>query len=242
MSSIEVLRDYVARKIIGDIVMSDSPGKAMKRWREYFGIQQSKLAEQLEISPSVISDYESGRRKSPGTYVLKRFVNALIEADLKSGGHVTRLLAKTLTPVPLPSSVIDMKEFSHPVKISKLVDAISGEVYSCKDSLDEHIYGYTIIDALKAIKELSGQDFYNIFGVTTQRALVFTNARQTGGRTLAVAIKVFNIKPGALVVHGSSRADDLAIELTELMGVPLVISRLSSVAELVNALRKLLVT
>ena len=59
------LRHQLAEKMAGEITLSDSPGKALKQWRESFQIPPGILAEELGVSPSVISDYESGRRKSP---------------------------------------------------------------------------------------------------------------------------------------------------------------------------------
>ncbi|MHA2315052.1 MAG: helix-turn-helix domain-containing protein [Candidatus Hermodarchaeia archaeon] len=45
----------------------------MRKWREQFGVAQHDLAKQLGISPSVISDYESGRRKSPRVDTIRKF-------------------------------------------------------------------------------------------------------------------------------------------------------------------------
>jgi Predicted transcriptional regulator len=80
-----VLKEMVAKKIAGDILYSSNIGLAMKKWREYFGVKQSELAKMLGISASVISDYESGRRRSPGSYVLKRFIQAIIAKDEETG-------------------------------------------------------------------------------------------------------------------------------------------------------------
>jgi Predicted transcriptional regulator len=86
--------DKVATFIAGSIVMSESPGRELKRWREYFNIPQTELAIKLSTTPSVISDYESGRRKSPGSYFVKRFVRALIDIELERGGSRLQLLIK----------------------------------------------------------------------------------------------------------------------------------------------------
>lgn len=73
-------------KIAGEITMSDNPGKTIKKWREEFRISQLELSEYLKITPSVISDYEKGRRKSPGVASIRKIVNALIEIDKARGG------------------------------------------------------------------------------------------------------------------------------------------------------------
>jgi transcriptional regulator with XRE-family HTH domain len=67
-------REVLARRIAGEIILSNMPGTALKKWRMAFNISQARIAEKLQISPSVISDYESGRRKSPGTLFVRRFV------------------------------------------------------------------------------------------------------------------------------------------------------------------------
>jgi putative transcriptional regulator len=37
----------------------------MKKWRVLFGLKQSEVARKMSISPSVLSDYEKGKRRSP---------------------------------------------------------------------------------------------------------------------------------------------------------------------------------
>ena len=48
-------------KMAGEITISEDPGAAIRKWREEFGVSKHELATYLDISPSVISDYESGR-------------------------------------------------------------------------------------------------------------------------------------------------------------------------------------
>ena len=55
------------------------PGQTIRKWRGVFGISQTDLARCLRLSPSVISDYESGRRKSPGIRTIKKIIEALVE-------------------------------------------------------------------------------------------------------------------------------------------------------------------
>jgi Predicted transcriptional regulator len=44
--------DKVATFIAGSIVMSESPGRELKRWREYFNIPQTELAIKLSTTPA----------------------------------------------------------------------------------------------------------------------------------------------------------------------------------------------
>ena len=80
----------IQEKIAGEITIAENPGETIRKWREEFQVSQLDLAKYLEISPSVISDYESGRRKSPGVSSIKKIVHALVELDLKRGGQVLR--------------------------------------------------------------------------------------------------------------------------------------------------------
>jgi len=234
----KALIEFVAKKIAGDIIFSENPGLAMRKWREFFNIQQSKLANRLNISPSVLSDYESGRRRSPGTMVLKRFVNGLISMDLEyeDGKHL-KLLLKTARMMPVIHGVLDIRDFSSPLTLSNLVEAIEGKVEYGKDMLENYIYGYTVIDSIVAIKELSGSEFLQLFGLTTQRALVFTSV--STGRSPMVALKVVDFKPGAVVLHKLKKVDALAIELAKIMKVPLIVSNVEAVEELIDRLRRL---
>ena len=75
------LRNQLAEKMAGEITLSDSPGLALKKWRLNFEIAPGVLSDRLGVSPSVISDYESGRRKSPGTAVVGKIVDALLAID-----------------------------------------------------------------------------------------------------------------------------------------------------------------
>src|SRR5581483_9724332 len=65
--------------IAGSIVMSDNPPQQLKFWRNKFGVKQAVLARKMEITPSVLSDYEKGRRPSPGVNFIKRYLLALHE-------------------------------------------------------------------------------------------------------------------------------------------------------------------
>jgi hypothetical protein len=57
-------REVLARRIAGEIILSARPGATMRKWRELFAVSQLSLSEVMKLSSSVISDYDSGRRKS----------------------------------------------------------------------------------------------------------------------------------------------------------------------------------
>jgi len=75
-------------------------------------------------------------------------------------------------------------------------------------------------------------------GTTTERALVFTNV--STGRSPMVAIRVSPLKPAVVVIHGPrKKIDPLAIRLAERERIPLVLSLLNTVNDLVRSLRRL---
>ena len=72
--------------IAGSVVLSDNPSLQLKYWRKNFGIKQADLARKMDITPSVLSDYEKGRRPSPGVNFIKRYLIALYDLR-KLNGH-----------------------------------------------------------------------------------------------------------------------------------------------------------
>lgn len=232
----DVTPNRVARWIAGDISTSKNPGVALKRWRKKFGIKQNTLAEKLDISSSVISDYESGRRKSPGVGIIKKIVKAFIETDEESGGQVTRAFAHRFGANLPPEIVLDMREFEEPMEGNKLVSVVEGEILTNEELLERKLFGYTIIDSLKAVLELSSEDFMGLYGLTTERALIFTEVAT--GRSPLVAIKVRGITPGAVVLHGAiEKADELGVKIAESLKVPLILSQSPDVDHLIKRLR-----
>lgn len=234
---LEKEKEALAKRIAGEITLSSDPGKTMRKWREIFGISQTELAEYLGVSSSVISDYEGGRRKSPGASTIRKFVEALLEIDEKRGGNVIRAFSKTIEGELPTSAILDIREFAIPVKISEVVEAVKGEVVANPHMLDRRIYGYTVVDSIRAILEMSSEEFLKLYGWTTERALVFTKV--TTGRSPMIAVRVQGLKPAVIVLHGVEKLDELAVKLAERERVPLVVSKASSEVELVTNLRKL---
>ncbi len=225
-------KEDLAKKIAGEITLSDKPGATLRKWREIFSITEAKTANTLKVSASVISDYECGRR-TPGTRFVKKFVNALIAIDEEKGGKILSELSHLSSNTT--DAIIQMQEFHTPVKASQLCRAVDGKPLACAEQLDRDIYGYTVIDSIKAIQTLSGTDFYQLFGATTQRAAIFT--RVTSGRSPMVAIRVNPLKPRMVIIQGPEKIDALAIQLAEAERVPLVLSKIATSEELVKALR-----
>jgi len=133
--------DQLATLIAGEMALSREPGASMKKWREIFGVSQTELAEYLKVSSSTISDYEGGRRKSPGIGVISRLVNSLIEIDNKRGSKIKKQLEKNFAP---KTDVFDAVEFSKALNGKKFSELINAECVANPGKLKEmQIYGYT---------------------------------------------------------------------------------------------------
>ena len=219
-------------KIAGEIALSADPGKTIKKWREEFGISQHELADNVGISHSVISDYESGRRKSPGVATVKKIVEAMIQIDIMNG---SRTIQKYL-PDKHMDCIIAMEEFPGGVDMSRFIKWISGTNIGFDGSPQKKVYGYTIVDSLKAILSLSSGDYMKIYGWSTERALIFTDVHY--GRSPMVAIRAHPLTPALVVYVKPDNTDPLAAKLAELEKVPLVTTHMDT-DELISRLKDL---
>ncbi|MCW4010156.1 MAG: transcriptional regulator [Candidatus Bathyarchaeota archaeon] len=235
MSVSPSIREVLARRIAGEIIFSSKPGSTMRKWRELFAVSQISLSERMQLSSgTVISDYEAGRRKSPGAKFIRRFVWALLKIDEEKGSRFIREFAK-LTSSP-SMAVVDLREFPIPVRVEYLCKAINGEVMGNAEKSGREINGYTVVDARKAVEALSGLEYAQLLGATTERALVFTNVENP---TLAMMIvRVSNLKPQVVVFH-RVKPDNEAVELADYEQIPLIYSDSPSLEQLVKSLRKL---
>ncbi|MGC8556742.1 MAG: transcriptional regulator, partial [Fervidicoccus sp.] len=203
-------------------------------WRRIFNVTQLEISKKMGVFSSVLSDYEKGRR-SPGSKFIRKFVISLLEIDEKRGWITVKELARNLR---LPATaLLDIREFTKEVTLEKVVEAINGEVLYGKDELNKYIYGYTVLDSIATIETLSGYEFLTIMGLTTERALIFTNVGT--GRSPMVAVKVSFLKPRAVVVHGPKVVDPLAIKLAQSDGIPFILSRAPDVNTLIKNLKSL---
>jgi len=236
MSNYSPTRVTLAKRIAGEIVLSGHPGQTMRKWRGLLSVSQIEMANILDLSPSVISDYETGRRKSPGSGFIKRYVDSLLDIDESRGGEYIRQLSRiTLDPSDVFS---DIREFMAPVSIQEIVEAVEGDLYNGDDQLEQDVFGYTVVDSVKAIMMLSGLDFYRIFGTTSERALIFTGVSR--GRSPMIAVKISPFKPRVIILHGViEEIDPLAVQLAKHEGIPLVVSRMENVDILIDSLKDL---
>lgn len=212
----------MAEKMAGEITLSREPGPTIRKWREIFQASQTELAEHLGVSPSVISDYESGRRKSPGTLTVQRIVKGLLAIDEERGNRVLRNYQSMMET---NEAILDIRELLIPVPMAKFVQAIEGEVLANEENVGNHeLKGYTVIDSVKAITSLTAFEYTKIYGWTSERALIFTGI--STGRSPMVAIRVHPMKPALIVYHRPEKMDDLALRLAKTETIPLVVTRM----------------
>ncbi|MEM2939962.1 MAG: helix-turn-helix domain-containing protein [Thermoproteota archaeon] len=220
------------KRIISDVVLADEPFIALRNWREKFGISQKNLATRMGISASVISDYETGRRKNPGISFLKTYVQSLVEDDAERGGANIMELLK-MEPI-LKGIILDIKEYSKPVSMRKIVEAVDGKAETFPDLLSDFVFGHTVLDSVKTVLYFKWYDMVNVFGYTNVRALVFTNVQH--GRSPLVAIHLFPFKPKMIVLHGPKSLDPVAAEIAKVDGIVVALSKLGSTKELIERL------
>jgi len=217
--------EKVKMEIAGEISLSDDAGATMRKWREIFSISQVELAKHLGITVSTISDYEGNRRKSPGTGVIKRFVNAIFDIDKLKGGTITQKLTEKQKPV---SEYFEVHEFARSISLKDFVDLIGGEVLSNHDLVEnKKIYGYTLIDSIKVILDMPFSYFQNLYGNVNERVFVFTGV--STGRSPFVVVRVSPSKPSAIVLHNieAGKVDKLAMKISEKERIPLIVTKMS---------------
>jgi len=196
-------REELSRRIAGEITLSDDPGATLRKWRTDFDVSQTELADQLDVSSSVISDYESGRRESPGIGVVRRIVDGLLDIDERRGGGRLRQYARVLSAGFESDIVHDLREYSTAVPVEELYEAMDATEVVRGDQ--DHVNGHTVINSIEAITRLSSEEFYRLYGQSTNRALVFTGV--TRGESPLVALRVVSPTPNAVVLHGIEAED-----------------------------------
>ena len=217
------IKDRLAEKIAGEITLSPNPGRTIRKWREIFEISQIELAKVIGISPSVLSDYESGRRKSPGIKNIKRIVEALFEIDEKRGG---KILHKYTSMMEVPEGIIEIMEYPYPIPALEFIETIDGKILNSPTDVDKKsIKGFTLVDSIKTIKTITSADFTHLYGWSTERALIFTGIQY--GRSPMIAVRVHPMKPTMVVYHKPNAIDPLAIKLADMENIPLVLTNLS---------------
>ena len=211
----------LTRRMAGEIVVSDSPGETLRKWREIFQLSQKQLASLLGVNPSVVCDFEKGRRRSPGIGTVRRMVETMVSYDRAHGSRVvTTMAGQQGNP-----AITSIQEFTIGLKIANVVKAIGGEVLAGAEELERPIYGYTIVDALRAITTFSGANFGQMYGWSNERALLFTGVQF--GRSPMIAVRAHPVKPRLVCYIQPGNVDELAAKLAKMERIVLVRTDLS---------------
>lgn len=217
------VKNALSEKIAGEITLSPKPGLTLRKWRNIFKISQTDLAKHLDLSPSVISDYESGRRKSPGIQTIRKVIEAFIKIDEQRGGHI---LHQYDPIIKTREGIIDIQEYPFGVDADKFIKEIEGNILtSGKQGLKKKVKGFTLVDSIKTIKNISPVNYAHLYGWTPERALIFTGIQF--GRSPMIAVRIHPVKPSVVVYHKPGGIDPLAVKLADKENIALVSTNLN---------------
>lgn len=119
------------QKILGDVAANEEYGLVMKKWRELFGVTQMQVANELGVKPSVISDYESNRRKSPGIVFIRKYVLALLK--LKSSAAHEEI--KKQIDITKESNNLLIRNFTKPKPSSRIIRLFNAKLLTKNNDL-----------------------------------------------------------------------------------------------------------
>ncbi|MFO7677916.1 MAG: helix-turn-helix domain-containing protein [Thermoplasmatota archaeon] len=212
------VKEVLAEKIAGEITLSPKPGQTIRKWRNAFEISQTQLAAFLKLSPSVISDYESGRRQSPGILTVKKIIEAFLQIDTQNNNG--KIIRKYQFITKNHEGILDIMEYPYSIPLDKFIKKIQGKLLTTKTDNTKTIKGFTLVDGIEIIKTLTSTSYSTLYGWNTERALIFTGIRY--GRSPMIAIRIHPVKPSMVVYHNPGGVDTLAINLAERENIPLV--------------------
>ena len=226
------MQEQLTRRMAGEIVVSERPGETLRKWREIFQLSQKELATLLEVNPSVVCDFEKGRRASPGIVTVRKFVEAMVDYDSSHGGKVINTMAGTRTN----EAIVDIREFTSGIAIETVIEKIEGKVLAGnKEIIERPIYGYTMVDSLKAITTFNA--FGEMYGWSNERAVFFSGVHY--GRSPMIAVRAHPVKPRMAVYVKPKAVAPLAPKLADMEKVVLVKTDLdeSTIVERLRYLR-----
>ncbi|UCH71869.1 MAG: helix-turn-helix domain-containing protein [Thermoplasmatales archaeon] len=216
------IKNALSEKIAGEITFSPKPGKTIRKWRNVFNISQTELANHLKLSPSVVSDYESGRRKSPGIQTIKKIIGAFIEIDKTRGGKILRQYDSM---VDTREGILEISEYPFAIPANDFIKEIDGNILTSKKiGLKKNVKGFTLVDSVKTIETIGSGDYSRLYGWSTERAIIFTGIKY--GRSPMIAVRVHPVKPTVVVYHNPGSVDPLAVKLAERENIPLVVTKM----------------
>src|SRR5438874_13382800 len=144
----------------------------------------------MRVSPSVISDYEAGRRTAPGIKTIHRLVDALLEIDQRTGQKLSKRFEEYSDVIP------SMRDWSVGMRAGDFLRRIDGKLLTQKLNTRRLVNGYTVIDSIKAITTLVVTDYLRIYGSTGLPALWVAGVAYGG--SAVIALKAQRRKAGQL--------------------------------------------
>ena len=225
------MQEQLTRRMAGEIVVSEKPGETLRKWREIFQLSQKELATLLEVNPSVVCDFEKGRRASPGIGTVRKLVEAMVDYDSSHGGKIVN----TMSGRRNNEAIVDIREFTSGITIGSIIETIEGEVLAGTEEIIERpIYGYTMVDSLKAITSFNA--FGEMYGWSNERAVFFSGVHY--GRSPMIAVRAHPVKPRMVVYIKPKSVDPLAPKLADMEKVVLTKTELEE-NEIIEKLRYL---
>lgn len=190
--------EFLKKEIAGELIISNSLGNTLKKWQNIFEVNQKTLAKNMNISNTMLSDYQNGRRLNPNIKLISNFINSLIEYDLKHKGKILKKLIE-----PKQEQNFETKEFKKGIKI-KFIEKSDKIKHTNIKNNNEIIYGITYLDE-NDLPDFDSKDFQKVFGKTNRRIFYISNVKdiniiQMFLNTLRI---VTNQIPSALILESN---------------------------------------
>ncbi|MDE1828470.1 MAG: transcriptional regulator, partial [Candidatus Micrarchaeota archaeon] len=116
-------------------------------------------------------------------------------------------------------------DFSAPISGVDFARIIDAKIIANPNYLDNiKLFGYTLLDSLRVILEISPSEYPKLFGTTNERAFIFSQV--STGRSPMVVIRVAPIKPRIVVIENIESMDKLAIKIAQIEKIPLLTTKI----------------
>ena len=157
--------------------------------------------------------------------MIRRFVDSLFSIDEARGSTVRHSLEKFSQKEGENVPFYTIHDFVAPISAIDFARIIEGKVLSNPSYMDSlKLFGYTRVDSLRVILEMSPPEYPMLFGSTTERAFIFEHV--STGRSPLVVIRVAPIKPKLVVLHNVTSVDKLAVKIAQVEKIPLLATKL----------------
>ena len=128
--------------------------------------------------------------KSPGTAVVGKIVDTLLAMDEENEGkHIQKFSTMLFSNVE-DDVIYDIHEYATAIPLKDFSDAIGCSLLC--GSMDQVLFGYTVVNSLNAIMQFSSEEFNRIYGWSTERAVVFTNVSTGKSRMVRSGLRPSN--------------------------------------------------